>query len=79
MTEIEIEKNVEYLDTLKLPKPLYKEEICDYIERADSMFDKSKYPKELKNELFHCLTEAQVAWYLRERFGTDIDENMRVV
>ena len=69
-----IDLNLEYLDTLKLPKPMYKEEVCEYMERVDLMMKKNKYPPELNNELFHFLTEAEVVEYLKKRFKIKVLE-----
>lgn len=67
MEQADVEMNIAFLDGLKLPKPIYHEEVCDYMERGDIESDKSKYPKELRNEAFHFLTEEQVIDYLMNR------------
>lgn len=72
MEQADIEMNIKFLNTLKLPKPIYREEVCDYMDRVDMESDRSKYPKELKNEAFHFLTEQRAADYLEERLNIKI-------
>lgn len=72
MEQSDIEMNIAFLDGLKLPKPIYREEICEYMDRVDAKSDRSKYPKELKNEAFHFLAEEQVVSYLMKRLNAVI-------
>ena len=72
MEQADIEMNIAFLDGLKLPKPIYREEVCDYRDRVDMESDRSKYPKELRNEAFHFLTEEQVVSYLMKRLNVVI-------
>jgi hypothetical protein len=69
MREEDRKLNIEYLNSIDLPKPMYHEEICEYMERADWFANKNKLPKELKGELFRFLDEDDVSGYLYKRFN----------
>lgn len=79
MDQSDIDMNLEYLDTIDLPIPMYKEEICEYMERADFMSNKRDFPKQLKNELFRFLSVDDVTAYLQKRFKIRIERDAYTV
>lgn len=72
------ELNYRFLDTLDLPKPEFEEDLRDYVDRVESMFDGVELPYELNYIFEYTDDQEDLGRYLADRFGMNCMEDVTI-
>lgn len=74
-----IEENKEILDKLDLPKPDRGEEVWDYADRVEKIFEDVDLPEDYDGNLFNYFDAYELGDYLSDRFNMCFEEQIRHV
>lgn len=74
-----IEENKEILDKLDLPKPDIGEDVWDYADRVEKMFEDVDLPEDYGGNLFNYFDAYELGDYLGDRFNMCLEEEIRHV
>ena len=74
------ELNYKFLDTLDLPKPEFGEDLRDYVDRVESMFNDIELPLpyELNSIFEYADDQEELGKYLANRFGMNCMEDFTI-
>ena len=72
--------NIELLDSLDLPKPEIGEEVYDYMNSVQGMFENLELPPEYRGNMFEFVDDQlTLGRYLEKRFNMTLEEEIRYV